>query len=179
MVDGASYHTGEDEEEPKSKPPPVADTPLDVDGPLPTKFHDIPEFSEVRDFLGRIPTFAEYVAYRWRKISLGMECRYPELDKYFQQIISTLGGDLTYDLFHQAALRVQSQATRMCEGVFMVLRFGRHLFQSFPENASNFTTQWVNEYIIHQGGWVSSPDVLVKIELHLLECVFTFAGCSY
>lgn len=146
--------TDEDDEEPRSKLP-VAETPLDVDGPLPSKFHDIPQFSEVQQFLGRIPTFAEYMAYRLDKISMDLECRYPDLDKHIQQIISTLGNTLTYELFQRAALNVQSQAKQMYEGLFMVLRFGRQLFQNFPENASYFTTQWVNEYIIHQGGWVS------------------------
>ena len=144
----------EDDEEPKHKPV-VPDTPLDVDGPLPSKFHNIPQFAEVQQFLGRIPTVAEYMAYRLDKISMDLEYRYPDLDIQFQKIISTLGGDLTYELFQRAALNVQSQAKKMCEGLFMVLRFGRRLFQDFPESASNFTTQWVNEYIVHQGGWVS------------------------
>ena len=153
-TDAASCPTSEDEDEPRSKPP-VAETPLDVDGPLPSKFHNIPQFSEAREFLGRIPTFAEYMAYRVDKISMDLESRYPELEKHIQQIISTLGNTLTYELFHKAAMNVHSQATQVYEGIFMVLRFGKQLFQNFPENASNFTTQWVNEYIIHQGGWVS------------------------
>lgn len=151
----ASSPASEDEDEPKSKPPVAAETPLDIDGPLPSKFHNIPQFTEVHELLGRIPTFAEYMAYRLDKISMDLEWRYPELDKHIQQIISTLGNNLTYELFHQAAMNIHSQAKQMYEGVFMVLRFGRQLFQSFPERASNFTTQWVNEYIIHQGGWVS------------------------
>ena len=146
----------EDDEQPRSKLT-VAETPLDIDGPLPSKFHSIPQFSEAQQFLGRIPTFPEYMAYRLDKISMDLECRYPELDKQIQQIIGTLGNTLTYDVFQRAALNIHSQAKQMCEGVFMVLRFGRQLFQNFPENASNFTTLWVNEYIIHQGGWVSYP----------------------
>ena len=149
----------EDDEQPKSKPM-VAETPLDVDGPLPSKFHGIPDFSEVQQFFGRIPTFTEYMTYRLDKISVDLECRYPELDKHFQQVIGTLGNTLTYEVFHRAALNIHSQAKQMCEGVFMVLRFGRQLFENFPDNASSFTTQWVNEYIIHQGGWVSLLDLL-------------------
>ena len=144
----------EDDEQPRSKPV-VPETPLEIDGPLPTKFHSIPEFSEVQELLGRIPTFPEYMAYRLDKIGMDLEYRYPDLDKQIQQIISSLGNTLTYEVFHRAALNIQSQAKQMCEGVFMVLRFGRQLFQNFPENASYYTTQWVNEYIVYQGGWVS------------------------
>lgn len=144
----------DDDEEPRSKPH-VAETPLDVNRPLPTKYHDIPQFLEVQKDLGRTPTFSEYMAYRLDKISLDLECRYPELDKQFQQIISAFGNTLTYEVFQRAALSVQSQAERMYEGMFMVLRFGRQLFQNFPDSASSYTTRWVNEYIVHQGGWVS------------------------
>ena len=150
------YCSDEDDEQTRSKPI-LAETPLDIDGPLPSKFHNIPQFSEAQQFLGRIPTFQEYMAYRLDKISLDLECRYPELDKQFQQIITSLGNSntLTYEVFQRAALNVHAQAKQVYEGVFMVLRFGRQLFQNFPENASYFTTQWVNDYIIHQGGWVS------------------------
>ena len=144
----------EDDEQPKSKPV-VAETPLDVDGPLPSKFHGIPDFSEVQQFFGRIPTFTEYMTYRLDKISKDLEFRYPELDEHFQKIIGTLGNTLTYDVFQKVALNIHSQARQMCEGVFMVISFGRQLFENFPDNASSFTTQWVNEYIINQGGWVS------------------------
>ena len=145
---------GEDDEQPRSKLP-VPETPLDIDGPLPSKFHNIPHFAEVQKGLGRIPTFAEYMAYRLDAIGEDLEFRYPELDKHIQQIIGALGGTLTYELFQRAALNIQSQARQMYEGMFMVLRFGRQLFHNFPEAASNFTTQWVNEYIVYQGGWVS------------------------
>ena len=158
------YYSDEDDEQPRSKPT-VAETPLDIDGPLPSKFHGIPQFSEARQSLGRIPTFPEYMAYRLDKISLDLECRYPELDKQIQQIISSLGNTLTYEVFQRAALNVHSQAKQVYEGVFMVLRFGRQLFQNFPENASYFTTQWVNEYIIHQGGWVSLCSISDLLEL--------------
>ena len=144
----------EDDEQPKSKPT-VAETPLEIDGPLPSKFHGIPQFLEVQEFLGRIPTFPEYMAYRLDKIGMDLECRYPELDEQIQKVISTLGNTLTYEVFHKAASNIQSQAKQVYEGVFMVLRFGRQLFQNFPENASYYTTQWVNGYIVHQGGWVS------------------------
>lgn len=144
----------EDDEQPRSKPK-VAETPLEIDGPLPSKYHSIPQFSEAQEFLGRIPTFPEYMAYRLEKISMDLECRYPELDKQIQQIIGSLGNTLTYEVFQRAALNVHSQARQMYEGVFMVLRLGRQLFQNFPENASYYTTQWVNEYVVHQGGWVS------------------------
>ena len=145
---------GKDDEQPKSKLP-VAETPLDFDRPLPTKYHNFPHFAEVQELLGRIPTFPEYMAYRLNTISKDIESRYPELDKHIQQIISAIGSTLTYDLFQKAALKVQSQAKKMCDGMFMVLQFGRQLFHDFPEAASNFTTQWVNEYIVYQGGWVS------------------------
>ena len=144
----------EDDEEPKHKPV-VPDTPLDVDGPLPSRFHNIPQFAEVTQCLGRIPTAREYLAYRLEKISMDLEWQYPDLDIQFQEIIYTLGSTLTYELFQRAAFNVQSQAKQMYEGLFMVLRFGRQLFQAFPESASNFTTQWLNEYIVHKGGWVS------------------------
>ena len=48
-----------------------------------------------------------------------------------------------------------SRAEMMYDGLFMVVNFGRYLFQQFPEYASNFTTEWVDAYIIHEGGWVS------------------------
>ena len=129
-----------------------------MDGPLPSKFHNLPHFAEVQQCLGRTPTFNEYMAYRLDKISMDLEWRYPDLGIQFQKIISTLGGNLTYELFHRAALNVQSLAKQKSEELFMVLRFGRQLFQTFPESAesaSNYTTQWVNEYVVDQGGWVS------------------------
>ena len=167
--DNTSEDEGKDDEQPRSKVP-VPETPLDVDGPLPSKFHNIPQFAEVHQFLGRIPTFAEYMAYRLDAISKDIECRYPDLDKHIQQIIGALGGTLTYELFHRAALNVQSHARQMYEGMFMVLRFGRQLFNNFPETASNFTTQWVNEYIVFQGGWVSFC-IVVDYIVYLHPCI--------
>ena len=133
----------------------VPESLLDIDEPLPSKFYNIPDFAEVQQHLGRIPTHAEYIGYKMHKISMDLEYQYPDLDIQFQEIISTLGDTLTYELFQKAALNIQSQGKRMYEGLFMVLRFGRQLFQDFPESASKFTNQWVNEYIVHQGGWVS------------------------
>ena len=167
--DNTSEDEGKDDEQPRSKVP-VPETPLDVDGPLPSKFHNIPQFAEVHKFLGRIPTFAEYMAYRLDAISKDIEYRYPDLDKHIQQIIGALGGTLTYELFQRAALNVQSHARQMYEGMFMVLRFGRQLFNNFPETASNFTTQWVNEYIVFQGGWVSFC-IVVDYIVYLHPCI--------
>ena len=167
--DNTSEDEGKDDEQPRSKVP-VPETPLDVDGPLPSKFHNIPQFAEVHQLLGRIPTFAEYMAYRLDAIGKDIECRYPDLDKHIQQIIGALGGTLTYELFQRAALNVQSHARKMYEGMFMVLRFGRQLFNNFPENASNFTTQWVNEYIVFQGGWVSFC-IVVDCIVYLHPCI--------
>ena len=146
----------EDDCEVKKKPNHlVADTPVEVDGPLPCRFRNIPFYSEIEKELGHIPTFAEYFSYRLDKITVDLEYRYPDLDKCYQQVISGFRGALTYEVFHQAAMRVQSRAEMMYDGVFIVLNFGKYLFQQFPEYASNYTTQWVDDYIIHQGGWVS------------------------
>ena len=64
----------EDDEEPMHKPV-IPDTPLDVDGPLPSRFHNIPHFAEIQQLLGRIPTFTEYIAYRLEKISMDLDDR--------------------------------------------------------------------------------------------------------
>jgi len=146
----------DDDNEVKKKPNhKVAETPVEVDGPLPCRFHNLPQFPEIAKELGHIPSFAEYFSYRLNKITVDLESRYPDLDKCYEQLISGFQGVLTYELFHQAAMKVQSQANMMYDGVFMVLNFGRYLFKQFPEYASNYTTKWVDNYIIHEGGWVS------------------------
>lgn len=151
-----------DDSEVKKKPKHlVAETPVEVDGPLPCRFHNIPQFSEIAKELGHVPSLAEYFTYRLDKITVDLESRYPNLDKCYQQLISGFQGALSYEVFHQAAMRVQSQADMMYDGVFMVLNFGRYLFKQFPDYASNYTTQWVDDYIVHQGGWVSGVCIVL------------------
>ena len=152
----------DDDSEVKKKPKHlVTETPVEVDGPLPCRFHNIPQFSEIAKELGRVPSLAEYFTYRLDKITVDLESRYPNLDECYQQLISGFQGALSYEVFHRAAMKVQSQAEMMYDGVFMVLNFGRYLFKQFPDYASNYTTQWVDDYIVHQGGWVSGVCIVL------------------